>query len=78
LFRCFLVVSGVDYLITVNGHNVPVSGTSCSAPAFAGIIALINDQRIAAGKSPMGFLNPWLYKIGTKAGAFYDITQGMP
>lgn len=31
------------------------------------MIALINNERFKKGKPPMGFLNPWLYKIG-KAG----------
>ena len=38
------------------------------------IIALLNDRLIAAGKSPLGFLNPFLYSTG--ASAFNDITSG--
>lgn len=49
-------------------------GTSCSTPIFASIIALLNDELVAAGKSPLGFLNPWLYS--TAASAFKDITSG--
>jgi tripeptidyl-peptidase I len=51
-----------------------VAGTSCSSPIFASIISLINDRRIAAGKSSLGFLNPFLY--GTAASTFNDITTG--
>lgn len=51
-----------------------VSGTSCSSPIFASVIALLNDRLIAAGKSPLGFLNPFLYSTG--ASAFNDITSG--
>ncbi|KAI0356301.1 family S53 protease [Trametes cingulata] len=49
------------------------SGTSCSSPIFASIVALLNDERVAAGKSPLGFLNPLLY--GSPS-AFTDITTG--
>ncbi|KAL7281195.1 hypothetical protein ACG7TL_004503 [Trametes sanguinea] len=50
------------------------TGTSVASPIFASIIALINDELITAGKSPLGFLNPWLYS--TAASAFTDITSG--
>ncbi|KAI0689958.1 family S53 protease [Cytidiella melzeri] len=51
-----------------------VAGTSCSSPIFASIIALINDRLVGAGKSPLGFLNPFLY--GAAASTFTDITTG--
>jgi len=35
---------------------------------------LLNDRLIAAGKSPLGFLNPFLYSTG--ASALNDITTG--
>lgn len=41
---------------------------------MSGIIALVNDARIAAGKSPLGFLNPWIYSKGFNG--FTDITSG--
>ena len=41
-----------------------VSGTSCAAPTFSGIVARINAARLAAGKSTLGFLNPFLYGAG--------------
>jgi tripeptidyl-peptidase-1 len=31
----------------------------------AGIIALLNDYLLSRGKKPLGFLNPWLYGLGT-------------
>ncbi|KAH9826510.1 Pro-kumamolisin, activation domain [Teratosphaeria destructans] len=37
-------------------------------------LALVNDALIAAGKSPLGFLNPWLYKTGHRG--LTDITSG--
>ncbi|KAJ7159981.1 family S53 protease-like protein [Mycena crocata] len=56
------------------GVRDTIGGTSASAPTFAGIIALINDRLIAAGKPVLGFLNPFLYS--TASGAFTDITSG--
>lgn len=57
-----------------NGGNAYlIGGTSCATPIFASTIALINDNLVAAGKSPLGFLNPWLY---ANTGALNDITSG--
>lgn len=64
---------GTNLEIVVNGRTELVDGTSCSSPIFAGIVALINDELISAGKSPLGFLNPFLY---ANPGAFNDITTG--
>jgi len=44
-----------------------------SAPIFASVIALLNNELISTGKPVLGFLNPWLYD---NADAFYDITFG--
>jgi len=53
-----------------------VGGTSCSAPQWAGLIA-IADQ-ISGGN--LGYINPGLYKIGSDparyAADFFDITSG--
>lgn len=35
-----------------------VYGTSASSPVVGAIISLINDARLSAGKSPLGFINP--------------------
>lgn len=51
-----------------------VGGTSASSPTFAAIIALVNDALLAAGKKPLGFLNPWLYSKAHKT--FTDVTIG--
>jgi tripeptidyl-peptidase I len=64
---------GQNVVIANGGQNEPVDGTSCAAPMFAATVALLNDQRLAAGQAPLGFLNPWLYG---NAGAFNDITDG--
>jgi len=58
----------------VNGTEERIGGTSASTPAFAGVITLVNDALLAAGRKPLGFMNPWLYSGGWKA--FNDITSG--
>ncbi|KAJ5640090.1 Peptidase S8/S53 subtilisin/kexin/sedolisin [Penicillium longicatenatum] len=69
-----VAAQGQNYAIYEKGHLSAVDGTSCAAPAFAGVIALINDALIQAGKPTMGFLNPWLYSTGREA--LNDITTG--
>lgn len=64
----------VNFHIVDNGRSTIVSGTSCSSPTFSSIIQLLNSERIAAGKSPLGFLNPWLYSNASSA--LNDITSG--
>ncbi|TEY36183.1 hypothetical protein BOTCAL_0561g00030 [Botryotinia calthae] len=60
--------------ITGVAEDQLLSGTSASAPAFAGIISLLNNARLNAGRKPLGFLNPWLYSIGKKG--LTDIVHG--
>lgn len=50
-----------------------IGGTSASTPVFAAIINRINEERIAAGKSTVGFVNPTLY---AHPGVFNDVTVG--
>jgi len=54
-----------------------VDGTSCSSPALGGLMSLINDKLLNAGKSPLGFLNPLLYQMAAAhPAAFNDISTG--
>ena len=69
-----IATQGVDFEIVVDGQLGGVDGTSCASPTLASIIALLNDRLIAAGRSPLGFLNPFLYSTG--ASALNDITSG--
>ena len=69
-----VAAQGYHYITVWNGTIVPLDGTSASTPTVAAIISLVNDALIAAGKPPMGFLNPWLYAGGWKA--FTDVTNG--
>ncbi|OAP65357.1 hypothetical protein AYL99_01329 [Fonsecaea erecta] len=64
----------VRYLIENQDHPEFLYGTSCAAPTFAAIISNLNNQRLAQGKTKLGFLNPWLYSQGYQA--FNDITLG--
>lgn len=63
--------NGTDVLAPVPFR---IDGTSCSSPMLASVIALINDQRIAAGKPTLGFLNPAIYAQPTTG--IYDVTSG--
>ena len=62
-----------DIIITLKGEVTTVDGTSGSSPIFASIIALLNDELSVAGKPPLGFLNPMIYKFPH---IFNDITSG--
>lgn len=53
---------GVDLAIVLNGAIEPVQGTICSSPTFASVVALLNSELAYAGKSKLGWLNPWLYE----------------
>jgi len=65
--------NGDNVVIYYQGQPVLIGGTSASAPTFASIITLINERRLNAGKSSVGFLNPILY---AHPEAFHDITNG--
>jgi len=61
------------YCVTTSGRFTGVAGTSASCPTVAGVFALLNNVRLAAGKPPLGFLNPFIYQ---NAAAFNDVTSG--
>ena len=64
---------GTNYNVFAEGNWVTMSGTSCASPTFSGVVSLIVAERIAAGNSSLGFLNPTLYRLG-KVG--YDVVSG--
>ena len=39
------------------------------------MVSLLNDKRVAAGKKPMGFINPFLY---ANPDCFQDIVRPLP
>lgn len=58
------------------GGFVTFGGTSLSAPLWAGMASIINSDRVAAGKSRLGFFNPLVYTLGENGSSFHDITVG--
>jgi kumamolisin len=60
------------YNVLVDGQSMVIGGTSAVAPLWAGLTALINQQR----GEPVGYLNPLIYAAAVRAAAFHDITQG--
>lgn len=66
---------GYNYEVVIAGNTYAVSGTSASAPVFAGVISLINAARLDAGKSALGFLNPTLYSSELTS-SYNDVTEG--
>jgi len=67
--------NGANYLIAVDGVFGLVFGTSASAPVVGAMLTMINDARLAVGKSTIGFINPVIYSPAFE-GAFNDITSG--
>ena len=68
-------VSAIGYnaSLIIGGEFDMKGGTSMAAPVVASIFTLINEERLAAGKSPVGFVNPTLY---ANPQMFNDITIG--
>ena len=64
---------GQGYLVIERGSPKPQGGTSAATPMFAGVVSLLNAERLASGMRPLGFLNPFLY---ANPGMFTDITVG--
>ncbi|GAQ42907.1 tripeptidyl-peptidase sed2 [Aspergillus tubingensis] len=71
-----VAAQGENYAVYDKGMLGQFDGTSCSAPTFSGVIALLNDARLRAGLPVMGFLNPFLYGVGSESGALNDIVKG--
>lgn len=66
-------------VIANNDLGYRVAGTSCAAPLWAGVTALINQKAAQNGLPPVGFLNPALYGIALSPyyhSCFHDVTTG--
>eukprot|EP00930_Biecheleria_cincta_P018864 TRINITY_DN1455_c0_g1_i4.p1 TRINITY_DN1455_c0_g1~~TRINITY_DN1455_c0_g1_i4.p1 ORF type:complete len:572 (-),score=100.44 TRINITY_DN1455_c0_g1_i4:149-1864(-) len=61
------------YCVAVQGAFSGVAGTSAACPVVAGVFAKLNGLRLKAGKSSMGFLNPFIYQ---NPAGFQDVTSG--
>ncbi|KAI1455382.1 Pro-kumamolisin, activation domain-containing protein [Annulohypoxylon moriforme] len=69
-------ISAVGDNMVIYSYNqtvYPIGGTSASAPIFASVLTLINEARLAANKSTVGFVNPVLY---AHPEVLNDITRG--
>lgn len=53
---------GDYYVVYAEGTYGRVGGTSLSSPVFAAVLTLVNEERIAAGKSSVGFIHPTLVR----------------
>ncbi|KOS16763.1 Tripeptidyl-peptidase sed1 [Escovopsis weberi] len=75
--RAFPDVSAVGLNLAMIGGPImkPVAGagTSASTPILASLINMINEERIAAGKNVVGFVNPTFYQHPE---IFHDIVAG--
>ncbi|CAK3952267.1 Tripeptidyl-peptidase sed2 [Lecanosticta acicola] len=59
-----VAAQGMSLHVIDRGQEKLIDGTSLAAPIFAGVISLLNAQRIQNGHKPLGFLNPWIYSSG--------------
>merc|ERR1711862_1085477 len=46
-----------DFYVDAGFPNPGVAGTSCATPTASGVFTLLNDLRLQAGKSTLGFLS---------------------
>lgn len=65
---------GLGIGIAVSGALTLGEGTSAATPLFAAMLNLVNEERLAAGKGTVGFVNPVLYANASRI--FRDVTQG--
>jgi len=77
-----LTASGAHdaYAMTWKGQLSGVGGTSAASPAFAGIVAILNQYLLAKGtigKPGLGNINPALYNLAqSTTGPFHDVISG--
>lgn len=64
---------GDRQVVYSNGSWWLVGGTSLSSPVWGAVLTLVNEERIKAGKSSIGFIHPILYQHPE---VFNDVTVG--
>ncbi len=77
--RGFPDMAAVGSNVAVVGSNMVelVAGTSCSCPIVAAMMTVLNQDRLNAGKTPLGFFNQILYQMADEAPAtLTDIVDG--
>ncbi len=69
-----IISSCTNGFVNASGEIYLAGGTSCAAPTFSAIVALLNES---LGSSGLGNINPTLYSlvVSTPA-AFHDVTKG--
>ncbi|KAI1337368.1 subtilisin-like protein [Xylariaceae sp. FL0016] len=65
--------NGDHFVISNGGELLRIGGTSASCPLWGSVITLINEERLAAGKKPVGFVHQVLY---SHPEVFKDVTVG--
>lgn len=68
-----VAANGANFRAYATGVDYHWYGTSLASPLFASVLTLINEQRFAAKKGPIGFINPTLY---AHPYVLNDITNG--
>jgi len=67
------------YVMYGDGSTGTFGGTSCAAPLWAALVALMNQQAGTTGAATAGFINPAVYALAKGASyssVFHDITTG--
>jgi subtilase family serine protease len=60
--------------VNASGEILLAGGTSCAAPTFSAIVALLNESLSSTG---LGNINPTLYSLAASTpAAFHDVTTG--
>ena len=67
---------GADFQTIVGRKRVVLDGTSASTPVMAAMIALVNEERVKAGKEVLGWLNGKLYSKEVHE-TLRDVTSGV-
>ena len=69
-----LAISGVSYIASAGGVWRWFGGTAAANLGVAGIISLVNTARLTAGRPPVGWFHPVLYKYHDRF--VKDVTSG--
>ncbi|CAJ2505810.1 Uu.00g132040.m01.CDS01 [Anthostomella pinea] len=64
---------GDRQVVYANGSWYLVGGTSLSSPVWGAVLTLLNEERLTAGKSTVGYIHPVLY---SHPEVFNDVTSG--
>ncbi|KAJ5896113.1 Aorsin [Penicillium subrubescens] len=68
-----VAANGARFRAYTHGFDYHYYGSSLASPLFASVLNLINEERLAAGKGTVGFVNPVLY---AHPEVLNDITNG--